>query len=134
MAIEREIPKDITKYKSKLVGPFTTRQIICFAPAAAIIGLVVFLVKKYGLATDTGVTVGLLISTPFLLCGIVAPYGIPFEKFVTDVLLRSILAPSKRKYETKNMLEPPPDPQKKKINPKKYTPSTSSNSAVFYIK
>ena len=33
MAIEREVLQDITKYKAKLVGPFTKRQAISIGVA-----------------------------------------------------------------------------------------------------
>lgn len=39
--IEIEIPQDISKYESKLIGPFTTRQTIC------VVGLAVGCISSF---------------------------------------------------------------------------------------
>ena len=45
--LETQIPKDIRKYESKLVGPFTLRQLICFIIACLVAYIVFKITKPY---------------------------------------------------------------------------------------
>lgn len=96
--IERNIPKDITKYEAKLIGPFTTRQVVCYIPGIIIaIGVNLVLYKVIG---DLSLLVSIILATPFFLCGSWKPYGIPLEKFAKKIIVGALIAPSKRKYKT----------------------------------
>lgn len=103
MAIEIEIPKDITKYESKLIGPFTTRQTLCLVPAVALAVLVFVGLKSYVSQT---LLIGLLMVcvAPFLLFGWYKPYGLPLEKFLKTAFISNVLAPKARKYKTENTI------------------------------
>ena len=102
MAIEKEIPKDIKDYKPKLIGPFTTRQILCLAPALAL-GLGLFFGLKNVLSTDVRLFAITFIAAPFFLLGWYEPYHMPFEKFVKTVFVSTILSPLYRKYVTERI-------------------------------
>ena len=101
MSIEREIQKDISKYEAKLIGPFTTRQVIFGIPGIVIGVGSYFLLKPY-LGEDIVMFVAMVLALPLLLCGWAKPYGIPFEKYVAIVFVSQVLAPKHRKYVTEN--------------------------------
>ena len=101
--IEIEIPQDIRKYEAKLIGPFTTRQLLCT------IGLVIGCVISYKAATslfgsDSSLRTifPMIVAIPFGLVGFYKPYGMPFEKFAKSVFVSMFLAPTKRLYKIKN--------------------------------
>lgn len=104
MAIEIEIPKDITKYESKLIGPLTTRQTVCLVPGIGL-GILVFNVLKPYLSQEMLIGVVMITSLPFLLCGFYKPYSMPFEKFIKSVFISMFIAPAKRKYITVNVYD-----------------------------
>ena len=101
MAIEREIPRDISRYKTKLIGTFTTRNVVCGIPGL-ILGIgTYFLVRPYA-SQDAAIIAAIIIASPILLCGWAEPYGIPFEKFISIVFVSQVLAPKHIKYVTEN--------------------------------
>lgn len=99
MAIEKKIPRDISRYEAKLIGPFTTRQ-ICFGVPGILLGIGAFLLLKQYLTSDVNFFVSASVALPFLCCAAVKPYGIPFEKYVSIVFVSQFLAPKHRKYKT----------------------------------
>lgn len=101
MAIEREIPKDISKYEAKLIGPFTTRQVVCGVPGIGLALGSYFLLRPY-ISEDMCFFIALLVSLPLLLCAVAKPYGIPFEKYISIIFVSQVLAPKYRKYVTEN--------------------------------
>lgn len=99
--VKRNIPRDINQYKAKQIGPFTTRQIICLIPAAGLA-----LGAYFGLRNiigDASLLVAIVLALPFLLCGFVTLYNVPFEKFALQVIRTVILAPTTRRYKTENL-------------------------------
>lgn len=102
MAIEREIPKDISKYEAKLIGPLTTRQVI-FGVPGAIVGVGCFFLTNKFLPSDVSTFISIFFAAPFLLCGWVKVYGVHFEKFVSMVFISQFVAPKHRKYRTENL-------------------------------
>lgn len=102
MAIEKEVPKDISKYESKVVGPFTLRQIVFGIPGAAAAVGSHFLLRQW-LPSDVNFFVNAIIALPFFLCAVYKPYGVPFEKYVSIVFVSMVLSPKHRKYHTENI-------------------------------
>ena len=99
--IEAQIPKDIRKYESKLVGPFTLRQLICFLIGC---GCAFFGYKIIGpiFGSDNSVTVAFFLAIPAIAFGWVKPYGMTLEKFLQTALISNFIAPKHRKYKIKN--------------------------------
>ncbi|MCC2254571.1 PrgI family protein [Ruminococcus sp. CLA-AA-H200] len=96
--IDAKIPKDIRAYKAKLIGPFTARQLICLAIMAASDILLYSLVfVPFDLTGDFMIYALIFIDIPIAAFGWVEPQGIPLEKYLKSVLLRSFLVPTKRK-------------------------------------
>lgn len=104
MAIEREIPKDITKYEPKLIGPFTTRQVVFGIPGLAI-GAGSYFMFRPILPDSINTFLAILLALPFLLCACVKVYGVPFEKFASIVFVSQVLAPTHRKYQSENLYD-----------------------------
>lgn len=102
--IERPIPKDIRQYDTHYIGPFTMRQAVCVAIAAAI-GIPFLYYSKFYMPKNVSQLLGVLlmavpISFSFKL------YDIPFEKFVVIYIRNYFLAPAVRKYKTENIFYP----------------------------
>lgn len=87
------IPKDIRKYDTKFIGPFTFRQTILFV-IASIIAILVWKVTKI-------IPIALIASSPFLALGWIKVYGQELEKFLKSAFISNLLAPAVRKYKTK---------------------------------
>lgn len=102
--IEIKIPKEVTKYEAKLVGPFTARQcvaLLIFVPMIAFCYI--------NLSKVMNSTAALYICVPIgglgALFGWIKPYGLPFEKYLKSMFISSFLAPTVRVYKTENYFD-----------------------------
>lgn len=96
--IETKMPKDIRSYKTKLIGPFTMRQIICVAVMAVVdFILYALVIQPFQLQAEFIIYGLIFIDVPIGAFGWIEPQGLPLEKYLKDVLLRSFIAPVKRK-------------------------------------
>ena len=105
--IEAKVPQDIRKYKTKVLGSFTLRQVICAVVAVVIdIVLIAGVIVPMGLSVHTIVLVVILIDVPVFAFAIEVQ-GMSMEKFLYKILLRYIRTPAKRKaiYEQKSLAE-----------------------------
>lgn len=100
--IEIEVNQDIREYKTKLIGPFTTRQVICLIlGGTTVIGAYNFL-QPY-LTSDTTTFVCMILAAPFILMsGIFEPHGMKMEDFLRASFVSLVLSPTVRKYELEN--------------------------------
>lgn len=97
--IERPIPEDITKHKSKAIGNFSARE-LCFGT----IGCVVILVNMFTVLTaiediSTRAIVSALPAVPFFLVGFKKIYGVYFEKAIGPMITDNFINPITRKKE-----------------------------------
>ena len=118
--IEVAIPKDVTKYKTTLIGPFTTRQTVCIAITAAVEILYYYIAKAIdpNISLQSMIGLGVFLAIPILAFAILEPYGMPLEKYLKNVFMLSVVAPAKRPYKTENILmeeSPPKVKQKKRV-------------------
>lgn len=96
--IETKMPKDIRAYKTKLIGPFTMRQIICVAVMAVVdFILYALVIQPFQLQAEFIIYGLIFIDVPIGAFGWIEPQGLPLEKYLKDVLLRSFISPVKRK-------------------------------------
>lgn len=102
--IDIKIPKDIEKYQTKLIGPFTLRQAICFG-GGAFIAFTICRPLFESVDSTIASIVSALVMSPFLACGFLTPYGLPFEQFFVRVVLYSLLTPKKRKFKMDDCLK-----------------------------
>ena len=102
--IEVDIPSDICKYETKFIGPFTLRQTICVSVALVTV-FPAYLFLSHYFIQKVSLLLCMIASTPFILCGFVKPYDMPFEKYVKVIFNSVFLYPTKRKYIIKNIYE-----------------------------
>lgn len=98
--IERNIPRDIEKYQSKFIGPFTKRQVLFGAPAIILAVGIYFLTRNY--IGELSILLALLVGGPLMVCAVYRPYNIPFEKFAKMVLFTYLLSPKHRLFKCEN--------------------------------
>lgn len=95
--IETRVPMDVRSYKAKLIGPFTTRQITCITITACVDLLAFFtIITPLNIPTRPAVFF-LACFDCLILTFILEPNHMPMEQYLKNVLLRSLIAPTKRK-------------------------------------
>ena len=99
--IEIKIPKEVTKFEPKLIGPFTVRQSIVLVIIVPIISVIYMQLSKQ---LDSTICAYFCVPIAGIgaLFGWVKPYGLPFEKYLSSVFVSSVLAPAVRLYKTEN--------------------------------
>lgn len=101
--IEVKIPKEIRKYKEKIIGGFSIRQLLAFLVTGAIVSPIYIYLRKYIGDDITGYLI-MIIAAPILLVGFYEKDGLPFEKYVIYFLNYTFLVSQKRKYIVENVL------------------------------
>ena len=100
--IEIEVNQDIREYKTKLIGPFTTRQVTCLILGGTTVIGAYNLLQPY-LTSDTTTFVCMILAVPFILMsGIFEPHGMKMEDFLKASFVSLVLSPTVRKYELEN--------------------------------
>lgn len=101
--MEIPVPKDIREYEPTLIGPFTTRHIICIGVMIALVYGVYLLEKAFGVEDPMEFPIFLIFAIPPFLVGWFKPYGMHFEVFAQRAFRDNFIAPSKRPYRVENM-------------------------------
>lgn len=120
--IEVEMNQDIRKYEPKLIGPFTTRQIICATVGGGTILFTHQILTPF-LTTDITSYVCMFLSIPFLALGWWKPYGMKMEDFAKSAIISLVLAPNVRKFQHKYSYQAELYAKKKSKKRKKRKPS-----------
>lgn len=97
-----QVPKDLTKVKTKVMFNLTKRQLVCFGSGGAI-GVGIYFLTKNALGTTTAATIMILLVLPFFMFAVYEKDGRPLEKVLMDVIRTKFLAPGIRPYQTENM-------------------------------
>ena len=95
------VPKDLTKIKSKVLFNLTKRQLICFG-LAALMGVPLFFLLKGGIGTTAAAMVMIVVMLPGFLFGVYEKNGQPLEKIVRNIVQVCFLRPKQRPYATNN--------------------------------
>ena len=123
--VEVEMTKDIKNYEPRLIGPFTTRQVILLA-----IGLAYAVPMAIWLPIED-ITIRILVAVvalaPMIACGWLDMMGMRLEMFVYQAFIKRIFRPKERVYEvdesnpymTMVKEEQPLEAKKKKLKVKK---------------
>ena len=96
-----QVPKDLTKIKSKLIFNLTKRQLICFG-CAVIIGLPTYFFTKGIVGNSAAVLLMIGLMLPFFLLAMFERDGLPAEIILRN-MLRVKLWRGKRLYKTQNI-------------------------------
>lgn len=96
--IEIQVPKDITTYKTKTIGPLTMRQLVILMLVITLDFLLYTAVlKRSNLSAESIMYIAALIDTP-VFAFMFEIYGMPMEKFIIIFLLCNVIAPYRRIY------------------------------------
>ena len=99
-----QVPKDLSKVKTKIAMNLTKRQIICFG-SGAIIGIPSYLALRKGLGNEFSMFLMIIIMMPFFFTAIFEKDGMPLEKYMKYIIRQKYLYPKVRLYKTQNFYE-----------------------------
>lgn len=95
------VPKDLTKIKSKVLFNLTKRQLICFG-LAALMGVPLFFLLKGGIGTTAAAMVMIVVMLPGFLFGVYEKNGQPLEVVGRQIIESCFLRPKECPYQTVN--------------------------------
>ena len=95
------VPKDLTKVKTKVLFNLTKRQLICFG-SGALIGVPLFFLLKGHIGSSAAALCMMLVMLPFFLLAMYEKNGQPMEKLLSYYVQSRFLRPKIRPYKTNN--------------------------------
>jgi len=98
------VPKDLSKVKTKIAFNLTKRQLICFSSAAAI-GLPVYFFSRDVIGNTAAVLVMMAIMLPLFFLAMYEKDGQSAEKVLRNYIRTKIHWPGIRPYKTENFYE-----------------------------
>ena len=98
------VPKDLSKVKTKLALGLTKRQLICFGAAAAI-GVPVYIFTRGTLGNSGAVLLMIGVMLPLFFLAMYEKDGLPAEVMLRNIIRSKILWPTVRPYKTENFYE-----------------------------
>jgi hypothetical protein len=96
------VPRDLTRVKSKVFLNLTRRQLLCFG-AAILIGLPLFFFVRKGAGTTAGSFVMIAVMLPFFFLAMYERNGYPAEVVMRHFVSARFGRPKKRIYQTDNV-------------------------------
>lgn len=104
MAIAVDVAKDPKAIKSKFIGNFTKRQVICFG-AAAVVGVPFYLLTRKVIGTDVAALMMVAVMLPFFFIAMYEKDGVPAELYLKQVIEMKFIRPGIRRYKVENLYE-----------------------------
>ena len=98
------VPKDLSKVKTKIAFNLTKRQLICFGTATAI-GLPVYFLSRGVIGNTAAVLVMMTIMLPLFFLAMYEKDGQPAEKVLRNYFRTKFHWPGVRPYKTDNFYE-----------------------------
>ena len=95
------VPKDLTKVKSKVLFNLTKRQLLCFG-CGALIGVPLFFLLRKPIGTSSAAMVMMVVMLPAFLLGVYERNGQPLEVVLRNIIRVCFLRPKVRPYQTNN--------------------------------
>ena len=95
------IPKDLSRVKTKVVGPFTKRQAICFG-TAALFGVPTYFLTRGIIGNSPAVLVMIVVMLPAFFIAMYEKDGQPAEKILRNIIRSQWFFPQTRPYKTEN--------------------------------
>lgn len=95
------VPKDLTKVKSKVLFNLTKRQLICFG-CGALIGVPLFFLLRKPIGVSPAAMVMMIVMLPAFLMAMYEKNGQPLEVILRNVIRVCFLRPKVRPYKTNN--------------------------------
>jgi hypothetical protein len=98
------VPKDLSKVKTKLALGLTKRQLICFGIAAAI-GIPTYIFLRDGLGNTFAALLMIAVMLPFFFLAMYEKDGQTAEVIVCSIIRSRYFFPQVRIYQTENRFE-----------------------------
>ena len=95
------VPKDLTKVKSKVLFNLTKRQLICFG-CGALIGAPLFFLLRKPIGVSAAAMVMMVVMLPAFLMAMYEKNGQPLEIILRNIIRVCFLRPKERPYKTNN--------------------------------
>lgn len=96
-----QVPKDLSRVKTKVAFNLTKRQLISFG-LGAVIGVPTYLGIRNSVGNDIALLTMIVLMMPFFFTAIFEKDGIPFEKYIMHVIRQKYIYPKVRVYKTEN--------------------------------
>ncbi len=96
-----QVPKDLTRVKTKVMFNLTKRQLICFG-LAGVIGVPFYLLTKGALGTTISACLMVVLVLPFFFFAMYEKDGRPLEKILMNIWRAKVQRPGIRVYKTDN--------------------------------
>lgn len=97
--IERPVPQDILKYKTKFAAGLSLRE-FGWGVGGVVVALICFFYIFAGISNmQTKAVISACFTLPFFLVGFVKIMDMPFEKAITQIFIENFIYPPIRKYE-----------------------------------
>ena len=95
------VPKDLTKVKSKVLFNLTKRQLVCFG-GGALLGVPLFFLLKRSISTSAAAMVMMVVMLPAFLLAMYERNGQPLEVVLRQIIRNGFTRPKNRPYQTDN--------------------------------
>ena len=96
-----QVPKDLTRVKTKVMFNLTKRQLICFT-LAGIVGIPFYLLTRHALGSTLSACMMIVLVLPFFLFAMYEKDGRPLEKVLMNIIQMKFQRPGIRTYKTEN--------------------------------
>lgn len=96
-----EVPKDLSRVKTKVMFNLTKRQLICFT-LAALVGIPVYFLLRDSIGVSAASLAMILLVLPLFLLAVYEKNGQPLEVQAKQYIRVRFLRPKKRPYRTNN--------------------------------
>ena len=100
--IYADVPKDLTKIKTKLFFNLTKRQLVCFG-GGALVGVPLFFLTRDALPRSVSMLLMIGTMTPFFLLALYEKNGQPLEKIAHYFIEARFRRSKKRPYKINNL-------------------------------
>ena len=96
-----QVPKDLTKVKTKVMFNLTKRQLICFG-LAGVTAVPVYFLSRGLLGNTMAAMAMIVIAMPFFMFAMYEKDGRPLEKILMNMIQVKFKRPGIRPYKTEN--------------------------------
>ncbi len=100
--IQADVPKDLSKIKTKFFFNLTKRQLLCFG-CGAVIGVPLYFLTRSILSKSLSLLLMIFTMTPFFLLAMYEKNGQPLEVVARHVMDTRFRRVKKRPYKTNNL-------------------------------
>ena len=97
-----QVPKDLTRVKTKVAFNLTRRQLICFG-GGALVGVPLYIFTRGSIGNDAAAMLMIALMLPFFLFGIYEKDGQHLEQVLGHIIRAQFIYPPYRPYQTENI-------------------------------